>query len=213
MVAAFVFALATPLPAQQPGDGERNESRRLVERIRAWIEKQRDRYDVAADRLESVGLAPEIGTLGHGSGLAAGLRFRRGITPGIDAEAAASFSYRGYERYDLRVGRIVGRESRTTLRPSDDDLTSQFDAFTDRVPGLGVYADLRYRHSPEHRFFGIGSETVAADRTSFLARCVVRSRRRIPGPQIAWRRGSRRRDGPRGRSRTGGKRAEHAGGF
>ena len=170
MVAAFVLAAAAPLPAQQPTDGERDESRRLVERIRAWIEKQRDRYDVAADRLESVGLAPEIGTLGHGSGLAAGLRFRRGLAPGIDAEAAASFSYRGYERYDLRVGRLAGRKSRTTLRPADDDVTSQFDAFTDRAPGLGFYADLRYRHSPQIRFFGIGSDTAADDRTSFLAR-------------------------------------------
>lgn len=182
VLAVLLFASSAAVSsAQQPTiDREPQvtepESRRpqvgLIKRIRAWIDRQHERYEEVADRLDRVGLSPDVGTLGQGSGLAAGVRFRRDAlgVPGLDLETSAGFSYRGYERYELRLGSLGGRGSRTTLRPADDHVASHFDAFTERTPGHGVYADVRYRHSPLHRFFGIGPAARREARTSFLAR-------------------------------------------
>lgn len=182
LVATLVLGLAlgsTGAAQQQPqtSHGEKGTERSPGEngtasKLRAWADRQEDRYESFVKRFERVGLTPEVGTLGQGSGLAAGLTFRRSAIVGspLDLESFAGFSYRGYERYELRLGLLRDRKTRTTLRPADDHIASHFDAFTTRMPGANAYVDVRYRHSPLHRYFGMGPVTRNEDRTSFLMR-------------------------------------------
>jgi hypothetical protein len=155
--------------AQEPS---RDEQEGRFARIRSWLNEQQDRYQTFSDRLDQIGIAPDIGTLGQGSGLSAGITFRtsRPLRLPLDVESSVGFSYRGYERYGLRVGSLRNRQARTTLHPPDSDIAGHFETDAPRKPGLGVYADIRYRHSPLRRFFGTGPDSRTTNRTSFLLR-------------------------------------------
>jgi hypothetical protein len=170
LAAAVACALSTTISAQQAQEQTRKGG--TVHKLREWADKQEDRVERIAKRFDSVGITPEVGTLGQGSGLAAGATFRKNRVAGspLDLETGVGFSYRGYERYDFRLGLLTDRKGRTTLRPADDHIASHFDAYKERVPGFGMYVDVRYRHSPLHRFFGMGPVTRDEDRTSFLLR-------------------------------------------
>ena len=141
----------------------------FVAKARAWGEKQHERF---IKPMNDLGFKPEIGTLGQGSGLAAGLTYQhQGLweTP-LDMEAFAGYSYRGYELYDFRFGQLRDRKGRTTLRPPDEHVSSTFDSYHERVPGFAMYGHVRYRHSPMHRFFGRGPDSLQENRTSFTTR-------------------------------------------
>jgi hypothetical protein len=153
---------------QKPGQKEEG----FAIKARAWGEKQYERVTRFTSPLTDAGFTPEIGTLGQGSGLAAGLRWRidgLGGSP-VGIETFAGYSYHGYELYDLRVGMVRDRKARTTLQPPDAHISSHFDAFKARVPGLGLYGHAQYRHSPQHRFWGLGPGALREDGTSFLMR-------------------------------------------
>ena len=140
----------------------------FVAKTQAWAEKQHERF---IKPMNDAGFKPEIGTLGQGSGLAGGLTYhRQGIAGPLDFEGFAGYSYRGYELYDLRFGQLRDRKGRTTLRPPDEHIGSVFDAYHERVPGFAMYGHVRYRHSPLHRYFGAGPESLQEDRTSFNLR-------------------------------------------
>ena len=140
----------------------------FIGKTQAWGEQQHERF---IKPMNDAGFSPEIGTLGQGSGLAAGLTYHRQSLVGpLDFEGFAGYSYRGYELYDLRFGQLRDRKGRTTLRPPDDHISSTFDAYHERVPGFAMYGHVRYRHSPLHRYFGAGPESLHDNRTSFNLR-------------------------------------------
>jgi hypothetical protein len=144
----------------------------FVAKARAWGEKQYERVSRFTKPMNDKGFTPEILTLGQGSGLAAGLTWKGeqiGGSP-IDLETFAGYSYRGYELYDMRIGLLRDRKARTTLRTADSHIASQFDASKQRVPGLGLYGHLQYRHSPRHRYWGEGPDSEKEDASSFLMR-------------------------------------------
>lgn len=155
---------------EKPGDQEGSEG--FVQKARAWGEKQYERYTRMTRPLTDRGFTPEILTLGHGSGLAAGLTWKGEHLAGspIDVEAFAGYSYRHYELYDLRVGLLRDRKARTTIRTADAHIASLFDASKQREPGLGLYGHVQYRHSPRHRYWGLGPDSVEEDASSFLMR-------------------------------------------
>ena len=185
-----VLAFSTTVMAQQPAvekpvgttgttggapeekKEEKEQASGFQEKARAWGEKQYERVNRFMRPVRDAGFTPEIGTLGNGSGLAAGLTWRKesfGGSP-IGIETFAGYSYHGYELYDLRVGLIRDRKVRTTLQPPDAHIASHFDAFKERVPGLGLYGHAQYRHSPQHRYWGLGPDTTEDQGTSFLMR-------------------------------------------
>ena len=153
-----------PQPVRRPSG--------FVAKARAWGEKQYERVSRFTRPLTDKGFTPVIGTLGQGSGLAAGLSWEHeglGRSP-LDVETFAGYSYRGYELYDLRIGLLRDSKARTTLRPPDAHIATQFDAFKERAPGIGVYGHVQYRQSPRHRYWGTGPNTREDERTSFLMR-------------------------------------------
>ena len=188
LLTLLAFSTAVSAQEQQPppekpvgttgtnGEAKEKEEQQapagFVAKTQVWAEKQQERLSRIARPFTDAGFKPQIGTLGQGSGLAAGLMWqhdRLGGSP-IDIETFAGYSFRGYELYDLRVGMLRDRKARTTLRTPDAHIASHFDAFKQRVPGLGVYGHLQYRHSPMHRYWGMGPDTLNEERTSFLMR-------------------------------------------
>lgn len=194
--AFFIVALAvaTSAAAQQPpsekpagttgtnggtnGEPEKKEARKdeqpsgFVAKTQAWVEKQQQRFRKVTKPITDAGFSAEIGTLGQGSGLAAALNWRRDRLFGspIDIESSAGYSYRGYELYDVRFGRLRDFKSRTSLRSGDAHIATQFDAYKEREPGFGLYGNIRYRHSPMNRYWGMGPDTPQDARTSFATR-------------------------------------------
>ena len=185
------LALGAPVAAQQPppekpvgttgtngatnGEPKKEEpeqSSGFVGKTQAWAEKQQQRLSKFTKPITDAGFSAEIGTLGQGSGLAASLHWGRERLFGspIDIESSAGYSYRGYELYDLRVGRLRDFKRRTSLRSGDAHIATQFDAYKEREPGFGLYGNIRYRHSPMNRYWGMGPDTEEAARTSFTTR-------------------------------------------
>ena len=147
----------------------------FVAKAQAWGEKQYERVSRVTRPMTDAGFTPEIGTLGQGSGLAAGLRWRMDSLGGspVGIETFAGYSYHGYELYDLRVGMVRDRKMRTTLQPPDAHIASHFDLFRQRVAGLGLYGHVQYRHSPQHRYWGLGPGAREEDASSFLMRGAI----------------------------------------
>jgi outer membrane protein assembly factor BamA len=187
------LAVATSVAAQQPpvekpvgttgtngganGESEKSEKKEeqpagFVAKTQAWAEKQQRRFSKFTKPITDAGFSAEIGTLGQGSGLAAALQWRREHLFGspIDIESSAGYSYRGYELYDVRFGRLRNFKQRTTLHSGDAHIATQFDAYKEREPGFGLYGNVRYRHSPMNRYWGMGPDTPQDARTSFTTR-------------------------------------------
>ena len=195
---SVAFAVATSVAAQQPppvekpvgttgnngsanGEPEKKSGTKedakeqpsgFVAKTQAWAEKQQQRFSKFTKPITDAGFSAEIGTLGQGSGLAASLHWRRDRLFGspIDIESSAGYSYRGYELYDVRFGRLRNFKNRTTLRSGDAHIATQFDAYKEREPGFGLYGNIRYRHSPMNRYWGTGPDTAQEARTSFTTR-------------------------------------------
>ena len=144
----------------------------FFEKTKAWADKQQDRFGRITKPITDAGFSASIGTLGQGSGLAASLNWHGEQIFGspIDVESTAGYSYHGYALYDVRFGQLRNFKRRTTLRSADAHIATQFDAYKEREIGLGIYGNIRYRHSPQHRYWGLGPDTVDSDRTSFLLR-------------------------------------------
>jgi len=183
-LAASIVAFSGAVQAQERPDGQGRpqtvergasdtrgnaSSQGTVEKLRSWADDQQGGYRQVIARLRRLGISPEFGSLGPGSGIGGGLTFRREIGSSfpIDLESSARFTYRGYQRYDLRIGLVAGGEHRTSLQPPDQYIGSQLESADVRRPGLGIYADIRYRHSPLNRFFGQGNESSAGSQTSY----------------------------------------------
>jgi hypothetical protein len=117
------------------------------------------------------GFFPTLGTVSSGSRVAAGLRFWQpslGATP-LSLHASATFADNGYELYDLQLGQIPHREgARPAHSTRGDDVYELGSLARPGASQLILYGSLRYQHSPEERFFGVGPGSRLADRSNYL---------------------------------------------
>ncbi len=118
------------------------------------------------------GFYPRFSSLGVASGFAPGIRYWKPNLNGsfFDFQASAAYSTRGYQRYDLQLGKILLTTAQPFLEPSGDVGISQYG---DSNPGgerFFIYGDLAYRVLPQEDFYGIGSATREEDRTDFQLR-------------------------------------------
>lgn len=117
------------------------------------------------------GVYPRTTNIASGSETAAGVRLWRpdiGDSP-IDLHASAFHSVRGYEFYDLQVGRLPHRGLRFPARSTKgDDVYELGDLARLEAGHLSLYGSIRYRHFPQVRFFGLGPDARREDGTNFL---------------------------------------------
>ena len=117
------------------------------------------------------GFYPRAQTIGWGSQLALGTRFWQPDLAGsrFDVHGAAFYSIRRYEAYHLQAGFLPhhGRALPARAVPGDDpvDFADELHRGADRWLG---YFSLAYHHLPEVDFWGLGNDTGARDRSTFL---------------------------------------------
>ena len=88
----------------------------------------------------------------------------------VDLHASAFYSIRGYEYYDLQLGRLAHRGDAFPARSTrGDDVYELGDVVRVDVGRAVLYGSARYRHYPETAFYGLGADTRPAGRTSFLS--------------------------------------------
>ena len=116
------------------------------------------------------GFYPRLDVVSRGANIGFGTRFWHpdiGKTK-LDVHASAIISVRGYEMYDLQMGRVPHAGVSLPLRSvkGDDlyelgDTSSVGDRFT-------LYAAARYQHKPQEDYFGLGPDSSLEDESSFL---------------------------------------------
>lgn len=115
--------------------------------------------------------APRVDIVSSGAGPAPILHFWApdiGSTP-IDLHASASYSTHKYLYYDAQFGLVPHEGERL---PRIEKGTSGMFPLSDlektaAVPGFDVYASARFRDYPREDFYGVGSESLRADRTDY----------------------------------------------
>lgn len=117
---------------------------------------------------------PAIESVSSGSGLGPMLHF---WTPDIggspfDIHASAAYSIQKYQYYDLQFGLLPHRgkhlpriERGTSALFPLSDLEK-----TSAAPGFSIYASARYRDYPREAFYGLGPDSLKADRTDYRRR-------------------------------------------
>jgi hypothetical protein len=87
----------------------------------------------------------------------------------FDVHGSAAYSIRRYEGYQLQAGFLPHRGRHLPRRAVVADGAIDFadELHRGQGPWLG-YASFRYHHLPEVDFFGLGNDTQAQDRTTYL---------------------------------------------
>jgi Omp85 superfamily domain len=122
-------------------------------------------------QLNYKGFYPRIRSLASGSRLAPVLRFWQPDVKGssLSVHASAAYSPTGYELYDFQAGRLPHRGRELPPPSTRGDDVYELGALKESpLDGLILYTSLRYRHQPRDAFFGLGQDSQASDRTSFL---------------------------------------------
>lgn len=117
------------------------------------------------------GFYPRVQSIGWGSQTAIGARFWEPDIQGtkIDVHAAAFYSIRRYESYELQAGILPHRGRALPARSTVGDDVYELGGIRRRSGRQGLaYASLRYRHLPEVDFYGLGTESRPTDHTTFL---------------------------------------------
>lgn len=110
--------------------------------------------------------------IASGSETAAGVRLWRPDMgrSRIDLHASAFYSVRGYEYYDLQLGRMAHRGDAFPARSTKgDDVHELGDVARVDAGRTVLYGSARYRHYPETGFYGLGLDARREGRTSFLS--------------------------------------------
>jgi hypothetical protein len=121
--------------------------------------------------LNFAGVYPRLQSIGWGSQTAIGARFWQPDIQGtkLDVHAAAFYSLRRYESYELQAGLLPHRGRALPARSTTGDDVYELGGIQRRGGRQGhVFASLRYRHLPEVDFFGLGTDTTPEDHTTFL---------------------------------------------
>jgi hypothetical protein len=114
---------------------------------------------------------PRVLNIASGSETAAGIRLWRpdlGASR-IDLHASAFYSIRGYEYYDLQLGRMAHRgRAFPACSTRGDDVYELGDVARVDVGRAVLYGSARYRHYPQTAFYGLGADARPEARTTFL---------------------------------------------
>jgi hypothetical protein len=122
--------------------------------------------------LNVAGFHPRVHDIASGSETAGGLRFWQPDVGGsrVDVHASAFYSIRGYEYYDLQVGRVAHEGDGLPNRSTKGDDVYELGDVGRLTAGRAIaYGSVRYRHYPETAFYGLGAAARADGRTSFLS--------------------------------------------
>ena len=117
------------------------------------------------------GFYPRVQAIGWGSQTAVGARFWQPDIKGtkLDVHAAAFYSVRRYESYELQLGLLPHRGRALPARSTTGDDVYELGGIRRRGGRQGhVYASLRYHHLPEVDFWGLGTDSRPEDRSTFL---------------------------------------------
>jgi hypothetical protein len=116
------------------------------------------------------GFYPRFQNIASGSQVAGGVRLWRPDLFGSawDLHGSAFYSLRGYEYYDLQLGRLPHRGRKFPPRAVSGDDVYELGDVRRSADRLIAYASARYDHSPRIAFYGLGPDTPRSDRTTFL---------------------------------------------
>ena len=120
----------------------------------------------------NVGVYPRVHDIASASETAAGIRWWRPDMGDsrLDLHASAFYSIRGYEYYDLQLGRMAHRGDAFPARSTKgDDLYELGDVARVDTGRTVLYGSARYRHYPQTGFYGLGADSRRDDRTTFLS--------------------------------------------
>lgn len=180
--AAGLLACAAMAAADEPGTRverwtklRREKAASVAPPRRSFLERQL----LAIERAERpslldlnlAGAYPRVQNIATGSETALGFRLWRpdlGRTD-LDLHASVFHSIRGYEFYDLQVGRLPHRGARFPARSTrGDDVYELGDLPRLDAGHVSLYASARYQHYPQTAFFGLGPDSRRDRRTNFL---------------------------------------------
>ena len=155
--------------------------------IRRWIERRvRSLEDSTGDRERGISIT--AGTVVSGSGFAGGLGYKHlnAFPHGIGFQIDGRVSFRRYQEYAAAVGFLNARSSTVELDTADRRPGSLFNDTTLKRPGSALYVEARYRHYPQHVYYGEGlaRSTLPTVRTT----CCRGSRSRVSGNTNSTRR-------------------------
>jgi hypothetical protein len=180
-VAFWILAGVSPLaeePATRAGEWQRLREEKAgkppVPYRPTFVERQVLAFEKAERpsllNLNYKGFFPTIASISSGSQLGAGLRFWqpqvRGT--GLSLHASGALSLRGYELYDLQLGRIPHLEGQRPARSTRGDDVYELGSLRPGASHLILYGSLRYRHNPEERFYGLGPDARREDGSNYL---------------------------------------------
>jgi outer membrane protein assembly factor BamA len=178
MLASSIVVTSTSLSAQvgpspdvTPSD---DTTRQVVQEpnpagIRRWIERRvRSLEDSTGDRERGISIT--AGTVVSGSGFAGGLGYKHlnAFPHGIGFQIDGRVSFRRYQEYAAAVGFLNARSSTVELDTADRRPGSLFNDTTLKRPGSALYVEARYRHYPQHVYYGGGLASNVADRADYL---------------------------------------------
>ena len=162
--------------AAQSNDVERDSATRVTPAAESEEVGTVTRWRARYAALNEKGLSFTVGSILPGSKLSAGFELGRDRILGtpLGASFAAEWSVRGYQQYDVRVGKMKGRNRRAELRPVDVDLSSMHNDNSLLAFGTSLFVHVRQRVYPRMDFFGLGQRTDFAGRSDY----------KIAGPSI-----------------------------
>ena len=117
------------------------------------------------------GVYPRVHAIASGSETAFGARVWRPDmgSSDVDLHASAFHSIRGYEFYDLQLGRLPHRGARFPVRSTRGDDVYELGDLPRLDSGhLSLYGSVRYQHYPQTPFYGLGSGSRREDLHDFL---------------------------------------------
>jgi outer membrane protein assembly factor BamA len=146
------------LEAQQPSG---------TEKALYWVEQGGFRE---SSRFNIKGFYPMFSSLSTGSGFAPGVRYWKPEIKGshLDFQISGAISFKGYELYELEFGKTEPKSAEFFLGANNWGGYSEATRLAFSEPAYYLYLDLHYRHFPQEDFFGLGSDSLLADRTDYL---------------------------------------------
>ena len=87
----------------------------------------------------------------------------------LDISASAGYSLRGYRQFGFQFGNILRKSPESFLRFSGSGGLSQFEKTRQTEGDFYYYIEVLNRHFPQEDFFGLGNESLEANRTDFTA--------------------------------------------
>ncbi len=112
---------------------------------------------------------PKLTTISPGSGFSPGVRYLLPVRAGskFDFQASAAYSVRGYQHYDLQLGKVLQVGAQPFLQSSGELGFRDLGEDSPDAERFFLFADLRYRNYPQEDFFGPGPDSLESDRSDY----------------------------------------------